>query len=106
MNKGKLYLLLAVPGFIVPWLFLAGFLAQGEVTVSLFFLSIFANQVSGAVAADLLISAFIFFLFVYLEGRRLGMQRLWIYPVLTLGVGLSFGMPLFLYFRERRMAGE
>ena len=103
MKQNTLYLLLAIPGFVVPWLFLLGFLAGGDATPPLFFRSMFINPVSGAVAADLLISALIFFLFLFTEGRRLKMRRLWVYPLLTLGIGLSFGLPLFLHVRARTL---
>ena len=103
MEQKNAFLALCVIGFIGPWAFLLGFLAVPEPGVSLFFTSIFANSVSSAVAADLLISALVFFVFVFLEGRRLGMQRLWIFVPATLFVGLSFGFPLFLYFRARAL---
>jgi hypothetical protein len=55
------------------------------------------------VAADLVISAMVFFTFVYIEGRRLNMKRLWVFVPATLFVGLSFGLPLFLYFRAKHI---
>ncbi|HEY0634554.1 MAG TPA: DUF2834 domain-containing protein [Gammaproteobacteria bacterium] len=96
-----LYLLLTIPGAVVPWCYLSGFLGSGDATLPLFFRHIFVNDVSSAVATDLLISALVFFLFVHLEGRRLAMGQLWLYPLFTLAIGLSFGLPLFLYFRAR-----
>lgn len=96
-----LYLLLTIPGLLLPWCYLAGFLRSGAASVPLFFHSLFANEVASAVATDLLISALLFFIFVFVEGRRLAMGRLWVYPLVTLAIGLSFGLPLFLYFRER-----
>lgn len=104
MKSATLYLGLCILGAIIPWLFLLQFLVSGEASVMLFFSSIFANAVAGAVAADLLISALVFCLFLFLEGKRLGMGRLWLYPVATFGVGLSFGLPLFLYFREKQLS--
>lgn len=101
MKQSTLYLLLAIPGLVVPWLFLFGFLTGGEATPTLFLASMFVNPVAGAVSADLLISALIFFLFLFFEGRRLQMSKLWLYPLLTLCIGLSFGLPLFLYARAR-----
>lgn len=99
MKLEKVYLGMAVAGFIIPWLFLLDFLMADNVAVGLFFRLLFANPVAGAVSADLLISALVFVLFVFIEGNRLGMKRLWLYPVITFGVGLSFALPVFLYFR-------
>ncbi len=106
MKKTTLYLGLCIVGAVVPWLFLLQFLLSGEAGVMLFLSSIFVNAVAGAVAADLLIAALAFCLFLYLEGKRLGMQRLWLYPLATFSVGLSFGLPLFLYCREKAGVSE
>jgi hypothetical protein len=88
---------------VIPWFFLLGFLGEPQPTVSLFFSSIFANRVVSSVVADLLISAAVFFVFVFIEGRRLNMRHLWVFVPATLFVGLSFGMPLFLYFRAKHV---
>ncbi|MFO7593518.1 MAG: DUF2834 domain-containing protein [Pseudomonadota bacterium] len=103
MKATSLYPALAVIGLIIPWWFLFDFLVSGNATPILFVQNIFNNSVSSAVAADLLISAFVFFVFVYMEGKRWGMRRLWVYPVVTVCIGLSFGLPLFLYCRSRKM---
>ena len=34
------------------------------------------------------------------------MKRLWVYVVCSLAVGVSLGLPLFLYVRERGIAGR
>ncbi len=101
MKQSKVYLLLCVVGVAVPWIFLFGFLGDDQASVPLFFTSIFANHVSSAVAGDLIISALAFIVFVFIEGRRIGLKNLWIYIPATLFVGLSFGLPLFLYHRAR-----
>ena len=42
-------------------------------------------------------------LFVYSEGSRLRMKNLWLYVACNLAVGVSLALPLFLFFRERRL---
>lgn len=108
MKRRSVYLSLCVIGVLLPWLFLVAFLGEAHPTISLFFSYIFANHVSSSVASDLLISAVIFFVFVFVfaEGKRLNMNNLWIYIPATLMVGLSFGLPLFLYFREKQLAAN
>lgn len=103
MKNSSIYLILCIFGVIVPWTFLFMFLGEPDISVSLFFEYIFTNNVSSSVAADLIISAAIFFFFVFIEGCRIGMHRLWVYVPATLMVGLSFGLPLFLYFREKHL---
>jgi hypothetical protein len=41
-----------------------------------------------------------------LEARRRRMRRPWVYVLCTLAVGVSPGLPLFLFFRERRLRAE
>ena len=101
MKQSTAYLLLCTIGIVIPWFFLVGFLGEPQPTIALFFSSIFTNQVTSSVAADLLISALVFFAFVFFEGKRLNMKRLWVFIPATLFVGLSFGLPLFLYFRAK-----
>ncbi len=103
MKQSTAFLLLSVLGVVVPWFFLVGFLGEPQPGVALFFSSIFANQVASSVAADLLISALVVFVFVFFEGTRLNMTRLWVFIPATLFVGLSFGLPLFLYFRAKHI---
>ena len=43
-----------------------------------------------------------FWAFVLLEGRRLSMSGLWVPIAANLLVGVSLGLPLFLYLREVR----
>jgi hypothetical protein len=103
MKQSTAYLLLCIIGVVVPWLFLVGFFGEPQPTIALFFSLIFANQVASSVAADLLISALVFFAFVFFEGKRLNMKHLWVFMPATLLVGLSFGLPLFLYFRAKHI---
>lgn len=103
MKQSTTYLLLCIVGVVIPWFFLLGFLGEPQPTIALFFSSIFANQVASSVAVDLLISALVFFAFVFFEGNRLNMKRLWVFIPATLFVGLSFGLPLFLYFRAKHI---
>ena len=97
MKQSSIYISLCIFGVLMPWLFLVLFLGETNPSISLFFSYIFNNNVSTSVAADLLISALIFFVFAFSEGNRVGMKRLWIYIPATLMIGLSFGLPLFLY---------
>src|ERR1700682_1477305 len=39
----------------------------------------------------------------FLKGRRRGMRNLWLYVVCNLAVGVSLALPLFLFFRERKL---
>jgi hypothetical protein len=102
-----LYLILAITGAVVPFSFLSVFLSTHGFDIPELFRQLFQNNVSAAFGADVIISALALFLFIFLEGRRLRMRNLWAYVLCTLPVGVSFGLPLFLFFRQRRLvAGD
>ncbi len=66
----------------------------------------FANRIAAAFAIDLLLTALVACIWFYAEGKRLGMTRVWIYPVLTLAFGLAGTLPLFLFHREDYLESE
>jgi len=103
MKHRRFYVILCILGVIAPWPFLVYFLSLPQASIPLFFTSLFVNPAASAAAADLLVSALVFFVFVFFEGRRLGMKNLWLIVPATLLVGLSFGLPLFLYLRAKQL---
>jgi hypothetical protein len=56
--------------------------------------------VSSFFGLDVLLSALALILFVAFEGRRLGLRRRWLPIAATCLVGVSLGLPLFLYQRQ------
>jgi hypothetical protein len=64
----------------------------------------FANPIATAFAIDLLLAALVACIWFHSEGRRLGMRRIPVYWILTLGFGLAGTLPLFLYHRESRLS--
>jgi hypothetical protein len=98
-----LYLIAAVLGTILPLSYFLPFLATHGLDLPLFFRQLFASDISSFFAMDVIVSALTLFAFVPSEGRRLGMKHLWVYVLCTFLVGGSLGLPLFLFFRERRL---
>ena len=96
----RLYAGLAVVGLLVPYAFFATFLISNGLNLSLFLSEMFANSIASFFAADVLISAIAFFVFVRSEGRKHAMKSQWVYVLATLLVGVSFALPLFLYVRQ------
>jgi Protein of unknown function DUF2834 len=92
-----------VMGAILPLCFLVPFFVSSGFDPLLFFKQLIQTPVSRSFAMDVMASALTLFLFVFYEGRRLKMTNLWAYVVCTLLVGVSLGLPLFLFFRERRL---
>jgi hypothetical protein len=98
-----LFLIAAVLGTALPLSYFVPFLATHGLDAPLFFRQLFVNDISAFFAMDVFVSALTAFLFVPSEGRRLGMKHLWVYILCTLTVGVSLGLPLFLFFRERTL---
>jgi hypothetical protein len=101
----RLYLILAIAGFVLPYAFLIQFMLEPGASAGMMFRQLFANNTTRLFAADLGVSAMVFLVWSYREGRRLGM-RWWAYWLATAGVGLCFGWPLFLYVRESRLESQ
>jgi hypothetical protein len=99
MSPRWAYLLLCLVGTLPYWQFVPWFMAHGF-DLSRFFRDLFANGVSGFFGMDVFVSAAVLWTFVALEGRRLGVRYLWMPVVATLIVGVSLGLPLFLYLRQ------
>lgn len=99
----KLYLLLAILGAVLPLSQLVPFLTTHGLNLKLFFAYLFSNSVSGFFGMDVIVSSVVLWLFVFSEGRRLRMRRLWVYVACNLAVGVSLALPLFLLFRERTL---
>ena len=100
------YLAAAVLGAALPLTFLARFLAEHGFDLPLLVRQLFQTNVSAFFGVDVIISALALLVFVFSEGRRLGMRRLWAYALCTLLVGVSLGFPLFLFFRERKLSSD
>jgi len=99
-----LYLILAILGFVLPFWQLFPFLAEHGLNLPLLFQQLFANHVSGFFGLDVIVSSVVLWLFVFSEGRRRRMRNLWIYILCNLLVGVSLALPLFLFFRERKLS--
>jgi len=66
----------------------------------LFARELFANRIGAFFGMDVLVSVVALVVFMRVERARLSIRRRWL-PVLgLLTVGVSLGLPLFLYLRE------
>ncbi|HEX4438537.1 MAG TPA: DUF2834 domain-containing protein [Thermoanaerobaculia bacterium] len=103
MKPKTVYLVLCVVGAIVPYAVFLPWLSAHGLDLRLLIREIFANRAAGSFAADVILSSVAFWVFVAIEGRRAGIPRLWLPIAANAIVGLSLGLPLFLYMRERRL---
>lgn len=101
-DRSKTYLALAVLGAIVPFAIFAVFVADNGFDFIAFADVIVSSPVALMLLGDLLVSSLVFWVWMSREAPQAGMGAWWPFVVATLLVGLSFALPLFLYFRERR----
>ena len=98
-----LYLAAAIVGTILPLRFLVPFLLANGWDLPLFFAQLFQNDVSAFFGMDVIVSSLTLWAFVFSEGRRRKMDKLWVYVICNLLVGVSLALPLFLFFREKKV---
>lgn len=90
----NVFLVLSVLGAVVPYIFFMMFFAQEGLNVTAFIAALFVNGAAGGFTADLLISSFAFWVFLFAQKA----QRIPLYIVLNLTIGLSCALPLYFYF--------
>jgi TRAP-type uncharacterized transport system fused permease subunit len=103
MRPRHLYLGLCLAGILLPYSQFIPFLREHGLDLRLFFEQLFANRISGFFGLDVIVSALVVTAFVFFDGRRNGVRGRWAPILALLTVGVSFGLPLFLYLREGQL---
>jgi predicted exporter len=98
------YLALFILGAVVPYAALLPWVIDHGVDVPRLIEELFANRISTFFALDVIVSAIVLWLFVAFEGRRAGVRHKWAPIAASLAIGVSAGLPLFLYLRESAIA--
>jgi uncharacterized protein DUF2834 len=104
MKAKHVYSALCLLGTVLPLMQFFPFLREHGLDMPLFVDQLFATPVSGFFAMDVVVSSIVLWVFVVVDGRRAGIRHLWAPIVASFVVGVSLGLPLFLYMRERRVA--
>jgi hypothetical protein len=94
------YLSLCGLGAVLPYWQLMPFLRQHGLDLRAMVDQLFSNPVGGFFGMDVIVSSLVLWVFVVAEGRRSRVKHLWAPVVASLTVGVSLGLPLFLYLRE------
>ena len=104
MKLRHLYLAFAVLGLVLPYSqFIPWIMEHHALNMELFIRDLFANRVSAFFALDVIVSVVVVISFIQIEGKRLAMRLLWLPIVSALLVGVSLGLPLFLYLRQLQL---
>ncbi len=102
MTRANLYLILAVLGAAIPMLFFANFVLTEGVDLMVFVSALFANGAVGGFTADLLISSFVFW--IYMIAKIGSGPKPWLFIGINLCVGLSCALPAYLWAVEKTQA--
>jgi hypothetical protein len=102
MKPKHVYLGLCGVGTILPLAAFLPFLRTHGLDVGEFVDQLFGTPVSSFFGWDVIVSSLVLWAFVFLEGRRFAIGRLWAPIAANLLVGVSLELPLFLYMRELR----
>ena len=106
MKPKTLYLALCFVGILVPyWQFLP-WMWQHGLNLVLFVRELFGNRIGAFFGMDVVVSAVVLVVFSRIEGARLGIRNRWLVLLAILTVGVSLGLPLFLYMREKELEGQ
>ncbi|MFY0687423.1 MAG: DUF2834 domain-containing protein [Cyclobacteriaceae bacterium] len=102
----KIYLLLAIIGFISPSILVAiESFETGNILLYTYPLAtiegMFVNRISTIFMIDLLFTVLVFLIWTYHEGKKWGIKNIWLVWLLTMLFGLAGGFPLFLYLKEK-----
>ncbi|BFM04988.1 DUF2834 domain-containing protein [Halioxenophilus aromaticivorans] len=94
------YICMCILGTVLPFAAFAPWLFSQGPNITLLFQLASSNSISQFAWLDVLVSALVLIAFIWHEGRRLNMARLWLPSLGTCLVGVSLGLPLFLLLRE------
>jgi len=106
MKPKTMYLILCFVGVLLPYSQFVPWVLQHGLNLSLFVRELFANRIGGFFGMDVIVSAVVLMVFTRIESARLGIRHRWLVIVAVLTVGVSLGLPLFLYLREAKLECE
>ena len=96
------YLLAAIAGAIIPYLFFYGFIQNHGLDIPAFVQALFVNNPAGGFTADLLFTSCVFWIYMIHKNRESGAPAPYWFIILNLTIGLSCALPAYLYARERQ----
>ncbi|TQF70076.1 DUF2834 domain-containing protein [Pseudoalteromonas luteoviolacea] len=95
------YLILALLGLFIPYSAFLPWLLNNGLDISLLLDTAVSNQVSQFAWLDVLVSAVVIIGFILVDGHRKQIKHRYLAVFGTVTVGVSFGLPLYLYLREK-----
>lgn len=93
----NVYLVAAILGAVIPYYFFLQHVGAEGLALPAFLGAVFATPAASGFAADLFISSFVFWIYMYQAGE--GAPKPWPFIVINLLIGLSCALPAYLYWR-------
>jgi uncharacterized membrane-anchored protein YitT (DUF2179 family) len=106
MRLRHLYLAFCVIGTALPYWKLWPWVMDHGLNLPLLCEELFATRIGAFFGLDVVVAALVLFLFIAAEGRRIALSLLWLPVIATLLVGVSLGLPLFLFLRQRKLDAD
>ena len=103
MKPKTLYLVLCILGLLLPYAAFVPWVLQHGLNLRQFVQELFANRIGAFFGMDVIVSAIALLVFTRFESTRLGIGKRWLVVLALLTVGVSLGLPLFLYLREQEL---
>jgi hypothetical protein len=100
---GVVYLFLSVLGAAVPYAKFVPWVREHGLNLPLLLTELFSTRIGRFFGLDVILSAVSLLIFIRSEGGHRKMRLLWLPVAATCLVGVSCGLPLFLYLRERQL---
>lgn len=101
----RFYLVAAIVGTVVPWIFFARFIATTGLDPLAFIAALFTTAPATGFTADLLLSSVIFWVWSYRDAAETGTRHWWLVLPANWAVGLSLALPLYFLLRETARRG-
>lgn len=95
----NLYLISSILGALIPCVFFSQFYQLNGVNLEKFITDLFVNGAAGGFSADLLITSFVFWIWMFKENK---VKSKWFFIILNLGIGLSCALPAYLFVLEKQ----
>jgi hypothetical protein len=102
----NLLLALTILGFLVPNAFVIAYLADEGFAIGDYFAAWFDSLPAAQITIDAVMAALAFLVWTTWDGPRSGVRGWWIAIPATLLVGICFGLPLYLFLRERALGQD
>ena len=98
----KVYLLLTVLGIVIPFGAFVPWLLNNGIDFTALYQAAMVNPISIFAWLDVLVAALVLLTFIIVDGKRNNVRYAWLAVIGTISVGVSCGLPLYLYLKERQ----